>query len=106
MMSRDTRPPITYRARRHLWVRPGEFLVCPNGHRLRHNGTVLGGHEAFTCQYKAAPGAGECGAKAYVLLMPGGLRFLAEVTLNEMLHMRDSGMNVEQALAYLQGNAA
>jgi hypothetical protein len=106
MIGYDGRPPITYRARRHLWLRPGEALVCPNGHRLKHNAAILGGQEAFVCQHKAERGGGECGARAYLMLIPGGLRFLAEVTPAEVIYMRDSHMSVEEVLAFLQGGKA
>jgi hypothetical protein len=88
-----------------VWLRAGEPLVCPNGHRLRHNAAVLQ-HEAFICGHTQPGQRGECGARCYVLSMPGGLRFVAEVTVAEMLHMRDAHMGVPEVLAYLQGSAA
>ncbi len=94
-----------YRARRHVWLAAGQPLVCPNGHKLRHNAALLQ-HEAFICGHVQPGQRGECGSRVYVLAMPGGLRFVAEVTVQEMLHMRDQHMSVEQVLAYLQGSAA
>lgn len=104
-MNTHDRPGMPYRARRHLWLRAGEPLVCPNGHRLRHNAAVLQ-HEAFICQHVQPGQRGECGARAYLLQMPNGLRFVAEVTVAEMLQMRDRQMGVEEVLAYLGGAAA
>lgn len=94
-----------YRARRHLWLTLHEPLVCPNGHKLKHNAAILQ-HEAFVCQHAEPHQHGHCGARCYVLAMPGGLRFMAEVTVAEMLHMRDQSMGVSDVLAYLQGVAA
>lgn len=100
-----TERPPPYRARRHLWLRSGEPLVCPNGHRLKHNAALLQ-HEAFVCQHQEPHQRGECNARCYVLAMPYGLRFVAEVTVAEMLEMRNACMDVEQVLAYLRGKAA
>jgi hypothetical protein len=105
MIGYDGRPPITYRARRHLWLRPGETLVCVNGHKVKHNVAILQ-HEAIICQHKASAGGSECGARSYVMMFPGGLRFVAEVTPAEMIYMRDQCMSVEQVVGFLQGNAA
>lgn len=80
-------------------------MVCPNGHRLRHNAAILQ-HEAFICQHVPPGARGECGARAYVLMFPGGLRFMAEVTVSEMLWMRDHCPTVDAVLTYLQGKAA
>jgi hypothetical protein len=41
-----------------------------------------------------------------VLQFPGGLRFVAEVTQEEMFAMRDAAMGVQDVIAYLRGNAA
>lgn len=92
-----------YNQRRHLWLRPGEALVCPNGHKLKHNAALIQ-HEAFICQHKAERGQGECGLRCYVLAMPGGLRFVAEVTSAEMIAMRDRCMSVEEVLGYLRAS--
>lgn len=94
-----------YRARRHLWLRAGEPLVCPNGHRLKHNAALLQ-HEAFVCQHQEPHTRGQCGARCYVMAMPGGRRFIAEVSAVEMMEMRDSGMGVDEILAYLQSHVA
>lgn len=80
-------------------------MVCPNGHKLKHNAALLQ-HEAFICQHVEPGQRGECGSRAYVLLFPGGLRFIAEVTPGEMVHMRDKAMGVEDVIAYLRGSAA
>lgn len=99
------RPVAPYGARRHLWLRPGEPLVCPNGHRLKHNSAILQ-HDALICQFTEHGMQGQCGARAYVLVMPGGLRFVAEVTSAEMLTMRDQAMSVGEAVTFLCGSAA
>jgi hypothetical protein len=38
--------------------------------------------------------------------MPGGRRFVAEVTTAEMFWMRDNHLNVDEVLSYLRGQAA
>jgi hypothetical protein len=106
VISRADRPGIVYRARRHLWLRAGEPLLCPSGHKIRHNVAVLGGQEAFICTHKAERGQGECNARVYLMLLPGGLRFVAEVTVAEMLHLREAQLGVEDTLAYLGASAA
>jgi hypothetical protein len=100
------RPGIVYRARRHVWLRAGEPLLCPSGHKLRHNVAVLGGQEAFICQHVEPGQRGECGKRVYLMQLPGGLRFVAEVTVAEMLHLREAHLGVEDTLAYLGGAAA
>lgn len=94
-----------FSARRHVWLRPGEPLCCPRGHKLKHNAAVLQ-HEAFICQHKGGRGESECNSRCYVLAMPGGLRFVAEVTVKEMLTMRDACMTVADVLNYLQCSPA
>lgn len=90
----------------HLWLRAGEPLVCPKGHRLKHNAALLE-HEAFVCQQGTGGSAqqGQCGLRCYVLVLPGGLRFVAEVSPHEMMTMRDRRMNVEDVLTFLQSAA-
>lgn len=89
-----------YQARRHLWLRRGDKLVCPNGHHLKHNAALLE-HEAFICQFRDARGSGECGARCYVLAMPGGRIWVAEVTPAEMLAMRDRHLDADGVLRFL-----
>lgn len=96
---------VTYTQRRHYWLRAGEPIVCPNGHKLKHNAAVLQ-HEAFICQHRPDRGGPECGARVYVLAMPNGLKFVAEVTVAEMLTMRDRHMSVDEVIAYLRGQSA
>lgn len=106
MNTHDRRPPAAYHSRRHAWLQPAEQLPCPKGpHKIKHNAALLQ-HGALICQHVEPGQRGECGARAYVLHCPGGLRFVAEVTVQEMLHMREKQMSVEQVLAYLQGSAA
>lgn len=93
----------SYRARRHLWLVPGEPLVCPAGHKLKHNAAVLQ-QGAFICQHTEPHQRGECGLRVYVLQLPYGLRFVAEVTPAEMMHMRDEAMGVEEVIAYLRAS--
>lgn len=104
-MNGVNRPPPKYTSRRTLWLLPHEPLVCPNGHKLKHNAALLQ-HEAFICQHVEPHAQGQCGARCYILAMPHGLRFVAEVSSAEMLHMRDRHMGVEDVLSYLRGNAA
>lgn len=80
-------------------------MVCPHGHKLKHNAAILQ-QGAFICQHRASGSQGECGLRVYILQMPYGLKFVAEVTPAEMLAMRDKAMNVEQVLAFLRGAAA
>lgn len=63
-------------------------------------------HEAFICQHVEPRQKGECGSRIYILQMPGGLRFLAEVTVAEMLYMKEKQMTVEEVLAFLGSAAA
>lgn len=104
-MNGVNRPPPKYTSRRTLWLLPHEPLVCPNGHKLKHNAALLQ-HEAFICQHQEPGQRGECGARAYIMAMPHGLRFVAEVNTEEMLWMRDHCPGVEDVLSYLRGNAA
>ena len=82
-------------------LRTGEPIVCPAGHKLRHNCALLQ-HEVFICQHRAARGQGECGRRVYVLLQPGGGKFVAEVSPAEMLAMRDGRMNPAQVEVFLK----
>jgi hypothetical protein len=61
---------------------------------------------AFVCQHTEPHQKGQCGARCFVLQFPGGLRFVAEVTQEEMFVMRDAAMGVQDVIAYLRGNAA
>ena len=94
-----------YTARRHTWLKAGEPLVCPNGHKLKHNAALMG-HEIFVCQHQEPHQKGQCGARSYVMVMPGGRWYLCEVTPREMMLMRDSQMTADEVLAYLGGRAA
>jgi hypothetical protein len=85
----------------HVLLRPHEPLTCPRGHKLKHNAALLQ-HDVFICQHRAERGQGECGSRSYVLAMPGGYRYVAEVTPAEMLAMRDAQMDVDQVLAFLR----
>lgn len=106
-----------FSARPHIWLEPAEPLVCPRGHKLHTNAVTLDesleSHAAFTCQYKQ-PGtpspnfsAGtraqfiECGAMVYVLRLPGGIRYVAEVTQAEMRLMLAQNMKLVQVLNFL-----
>lgn len=101
---RSAEPP-KYHMRRHYWLMKGEPLICPNGHKLKHNAAILD-HEALICQHQEPHQKGECGSRIYVLSMPRGIRFVAEVTVVEMLYMRDNCMAVDDVIAYLRGRSA
>lgn len=118
MWKRRTLSPekyLLYRPRRHLWLKPHEPLVCPNGHKIKHPNTGLIEHEAFICSHRE-PGpanamgghqpAGECGLRVYVMQFPRGLKFVAEVTVEEMLYMKRNAMSVEEVIGYLRGQNA
>lgn len=96
--------PLRYNARRHIWLKAGDPLICPSGHKLKHNAALLQ-HEAFICQHQEGKQA-SCNLRCYVLAMPDGLRFVAEVTTDEMLTMRNRRMGVPEVLDFLCGRAA
>lgn len=114
-VARSAETYLLYRPRRHLWLKPSEPLVCPNGHKIKHPNTGLIEHEAFICSHRE-PGptnamgghspSGECGLRVYVMQFPRGLKFVAEVTVEEMLYMKRNAMSVEEVISYLRGQSA
>lgn len=91
--------------RPHLWLRPGQPLVCPNllngyPHKIRTNAALLQ-HDAFVCQFKSSEGRAECGATIYVLVFPGNLRYVARVNTSELRIMREKQWDVADVLSYL-----
>lgn len=84
-----------FSTRPHLWLAPNEPLVCPSlafgkPHQLHTNQFALrdGEDDAFTCQFKFDQWDAQCGAVVYVLSMPGGIRFLAQVEFREVRALR------------------
>lgn len=87
--------------RRRMWfVLRDQPLACPDGHRMREDTIVLE-HAGIRCKHRPPPSGLECGAFVWVLLMPGGTRFVAEVTIDELRHMQTVSMSVEQSLLFL-----
>lgn len=89
-----------YSRRPHLWIEKHERLECPRGHYLHHNVALIE-DECFICMQKADRGGAPCGERVYVLSVPGGRRFLTQVTPAEFLRIRDEQMGVEQILRFL-----
>lgn len=57
---------------------------------------------AERCEYREPPGnKGECGKLIYWILVPGGIRIIAEVTSSEAHEMESKCMDVEQVLSFL-----
>lgn len=98
---RSARISPKYHARRHLWLKPHEEIVCPNGHSLKHNSGLME-HDSMICKHREPGQPGECGARVYVLIGRDGRKFVAEVTVPEMRHMQDKRMSLDEALDYLQ----
>lgn len=90
--------------RPHMILAPGAPVICPRssghrGHIVRHNAAILS-QEALICQYRAAAGAAECGARIYVLQLGHGWRYVIEISTKEMLYLRDHQLATADALAY------
>ncbi len=92
-------------ARPHMIIAPGAPVICPRlvggrGHAVRHNAAILG-HEALICQYRAAAGEPECGTRVFVLQLGQGWRYVVEITVREMLHLREAQLTAPEILIYL-----
>lgn len=88
-----------YVTRPHLWLNPHEPLECPRGHRVHTNAALLS-HDCFACQHRIN-GSAECGARIAVVRLGDGWKYVAEVTVGEMRHMRALRMSQDEVLAFL-----
>lgn len=95
--------------RRRIWIVPREQpLKCPHeaGHRMRED-ALIPEHGMLRCKAKLAAGgyqqpSAECGTWLYVARMEKDRRLVAEVTYDEARHIETQGMDVDQALAFLE----
>lgn len=101
--------------RRMWYVKPGSPLCCYpgiGGHRIP-DADIASAKGPVRCHAKnpARPGpahqqgarhGAECGALLYVLWLPDGLRFVAQITHQELTYMQNVGMRtVAEVLDFL-----
>lgn len=94
--------PGRFIIRAHLWLTALEPWECPGGHRLATNAAVIE-HDALICQQRADRGAGECGKRVWVRKYPDGQKYVAEISVAEYQHLRQTPMTAEAVMVFLSG---
>lgn len=70
---------------------------------LEVNGATFLPSGLIKCHHQLTAARGKCGARVFIMQMPGGWRYVALVTAEEIKLLEQSQMSAEATLSYLLG---
>lgn len=78
---------------------PNERIHCPKGHKIRRRTWAIGQTPmlAERCSHLEPPGNIECGELVYWILVPGGMRIVAQISSAEAHAMETTCIGIEDA---------
>ena len=85
--------------RPHLWLTADQPWECPAGHRLATNAAIPE-HDALICQHRQGTHA-ECGLRVWVRKYPDGRKYVAQISVAAVQHLRAHIFTADEALTYL-----
>lgn len=102
--------PVTLRFQNRTIVRAHGFayldeITCPDGHKLSMHSFRIYEDGAVTCSHRAHKGAPECGARLWMLYVPGRGRrkrwYVCDVELSDLDLWERHTAEVDEILAYI-----